>query len=108
MRLGDRATFFLLGAAIAGTTALLMAPASGRRTRRRLARRGKDLKGYLIKAGGDLVDKYEDLYERTGDLAKGTANGLSREYRTLRAHTKQLRDEAETIFRRIKSAPAYK
>ena len=40
-RVGDRAAFFLLGAAIGAAAALLMAPASGARTRRRLVLVGK-------------------------------------------------------------------
>ena len=39
---GDRAAFFLMGAAIGAAAALLMAPASGARTRRRLVRKGEE------------------------------------------------------------------
>jgi gas vesicle protein len=56
-RAGDRATFFLLGAAIGATTALLMAPPSGARTRRRLVRKGEEVAGDLIDAGNELIEK---------------------------------------------------
>ena len=67
-RAGDRAAFFLLGAAIGAAAALLMAPASGARTRRRLVGKGEEVADYLIDAGKELVGKCEDLYERSGEL----------------------------------------
>jgi gas vesicle protein len=40
---GDRAAFFLLGAAIGAAVALLTPPASGERTRRRLVRKREEV-----------------------------------------------------------------
>ena len=102
-RAGDRATFFMVGAAIGAVAALLMAPASGTRTRRRLVRKGEDAAEYLIDAGRELVEKCENLYERSGELVEDAAHELSGKYRALRDHSKQLLDEAETILRRAKS-----
>jgi gas vesicle protein len=101
-RAGDRATFFLLGAAIGAAAALLMAPASGARTRRRLVRKGEEVAADLIDAGNELIEKCEDLYERSGELVEDATHELSGKYRALRDHSKQLLDEAETILRRIK------
>jgi gas vesicle protein len=103
-RAGDRAAFFLLGAVIGAATALLMAPASGTRTRRRLARKGEDVADYLIDAGKELVVKCEDLYERSGELVEDATHELSGKYHALHEHSKQLLDETETILRRAKSA----
>ena len=103
-RAGDRAVFFLLGAVIGAASALLMAPASGTHTRRRLRRQGEEVADYLIDAGKELVDKCEDLYERSGDVVEDATHELSGKYRALREHSKQLLDEAETILRRTKSA----
>lgn len=58
---GDRAAFFLLGAAIGAAAALLTAPASGERTRRRLVRKGEEVADYLIDAGRELVEKFVGL-----------------------------------------------
>jgi len=103
-RTGDRVGFFLVGAAIGAVAALLMAPASGAHTRRRLVRKGQDAADYLIDAGKDLVERCEDLYERSGDLVEDATHELSGKYRALREHSKQLLDEAESILRRAKSA----
>jgi gas vesicle protein len=103
-RAGDRAAFFLLGAALGAAAALLMAPASGARTRRRLVRKGEEVADYLIDAGKELVEKCEDLYEHSGELVEDATHELSGKYRALREHSKQLLDEAETIIRRAKSA----
>ena len=105
-RAGDRAAFFLLGAAIGAAAALLMAPASGARTRRRLVRKGEEVAADLIAAGNELIEKCEDLYERSGELVEDATHELSGKYRALREHSKQLLDEAETILRRIKRAAA--
>jgi gas vesicle protein len=103
-RAGDRAAFFLLGAAMGAATALLMAPAPGARTRRRLRRQGEEVADYLIDVGKELVDKCEDLYERSGELVEDATHQLSGKYHALREYTRQLLDEAETILRRTKSA----
>src|ERR1035441_10520570 len=92
---GDRAVFFLLGAAV-GAAALLLAPASGARTRRRLVRKGEEVADYLIDGGKELVEKCEDLYERSGELVEDATRELSGKYRALHEHSKQLLEEAET------------
>jgi gas vesicle protein len=103
---GDRTAFFLLGAAIGAATALLVAPASGARTRRKLIRKGEEAADYLIDAGKELIDKCEDLYERSEALVGDATHELSGKYRELHEYSKQLVDEAETILRRAKRAAA--
>ena len=103
-RAGHLAGFVLLGAAIGAVAALLMAPASGADTRRRSRRQGEEVADYLIDAGKELVDKCEDLYERSGEVVEDAAHELSGKYRALHEYSRQLVDEAETILRRAKSA----
>ena len=105
-RTGDRATYFLLGAAIGAAVSLLLAPESGARTRRRLVRKGEEVADYLIDAGKELVETCEDLYERSGQLVGDASRELSGKYRALHEHSKHLLDEAETILRRARSAAA--
>jgi gas vesicle protein len=103
-RAGYRAAFFLLGAAIGAAVAVLMAPASGARTRRRLRRQGEEIADYLIDSGKELVDKCEDLYERSREVAEDATHELSGKYRALHEYSRQLLDESETILRRTKRA----
>jgi gas vesicle protein len=103
-RAGDRAAFFLVGAAIGAATALLLAPASGAHTRRRLRRQGGEVADYLIEAGKELVEKCEELYERSEDVVEDATHELSGKYRALQEYSRQLLDEAETILRRTKRA----
>ncbi|MEO8592258.1 MAG: YtxH domain-containing protein [Candidatus Solibacter sp.] len=102
----DRAAFFLLGAIAGGAAALLLAPASGARTRRKIKRSSEEVADYLIDAGKELVHDCEKLYERSGDLMEDTAHELSGKYRALSEHSKLLMHEAEDILRRAKKAAA--
>jgi gas vesicle protein len=84
--------------------ALLMAPASGAHTRRKLRRQGEAVADDLIHAGKELVDKCEDLYERSGEVVEDVTHELSGKYRALHEYSKHLLDEAEAILRRTKHA----
>ena len=87
------------GAAIGAAAALLMAPASGAHTRRRLRRKREEVADYLIDAGKELVDKCEDLYERSGEVVEDATHELSGKYRALHQYSRKLLDEAEMILR---------
>ena len=103
-RTGDRATYFFLGAAAGAAAALLLAPTSGKHTRRKLRRHGEAVADDLIHAGKELVEKCEDLYERSGDVVEDVTHELSGKYRALHEYSKHLLDEAESILRRTKHA----
>jgi gas vesicle protein len=102
LHVGDRATFFLIGSAIGAVTALLVAPASGARTRRILRRKGEDAADCVndvIDAGRELTERCEDLYKRSGKLVGHAAHDLSEKYRELYDKSKELVDEATGIIR---------
>ena len=101
-RVGDRAAFVLLGAAAGAVAAVLMAPASGIRTRRRLTRKGEEAARYLMETGKELKQTCEDLYKRSGELAEDASHDLSAKYRALREQSGQLLGEAEAILRRAR------
>lgn len=103
-RAGDRTIFLLLGAAAGVAAALLTAPTSGARTRRRLARKSEEAANYLMHAGKELAAKCEDLYERSGELVEDARHELSGKYRALQEYSKQTLDEAEAILKRTKIA----
>lgn len=101
-RTGDRTGFFILGAVAGAAVALLVAPDSGARTRRRLLRKGEEASEYLIAAGKELIDKCEDLYEHSSELVEVASRELSGKYRALHEYSKQAVGEAEAILRRAK------
>jgi gas vesicle protein len=103
-RNGERAVFFLVGAVAGAAVALLTAPASGERTRRRLLRKGEQAADYLMHAGKDLLDRCEDLYEHSGEIVEDATHELSGKYRALHEYSKQVVGEAEAILRRTKIA----
>src|ERR1039458_571275 len=104
-RAGDRAALFLLGAAVGAAAALLMAPASGVRTRRRLVRKGEEVADYLIDAGKELVEKCEDLYERSGELVGDATHELSGKYRALHEAVSRPHKARQSIAGRARTSP---
>ena len=99
-KVGDRLGLLLVGSAIGAAIALLLAPESGIKTRRKLARAGEDAADYLIGACEDLVERCEDLQKRSSKLASKAARELSEKYRDLSERSRQLADEAVAIIRR--------
>ena len=68
------------------------------------SRKGEEIADDLIAAGRDLVDKCEDLYERSGELVEDASHELSGKYRALHEYSRQALGEAEKIIRRAKVA----
>jgi gas vesicle protein len=96
----------VLGAAIGAGVVMLTAPASSAKMRRKLARKGEEVADYLIDTGKGLVDKCEELYQRSGELMEDPSHELSGKYRALHEYSKHMLDEAEAILRGTKSAGA--
>jgi light-regulated signal transduction histidine kinase (bacteriophytochrome) len=65
----ELAAFFLLGASVGAGAALLMAPASGKRTRRRLGQERGQVADVLIDARRKVVERCEHLHARLGELS---------------------------------------
>ena len=103
MHAGDRATIFLVGIAIGAAAALLVAPASGVRTRRTLRRKGEDAADYIndvIDASKELAERCENLYKRSGELVGDAAHDVSEKYREMYQRSKELVDEATGLIHR--------
>lgn len=74
----SNAMWFVAGAAVGATLALLFAPTSGRVTRRKIrhvARKGGIV---LERTGQDIMEKSKDLYEKGRDLADEAAELFDR------------------------------
>jgi gas vesicle protein len=74
----DRLLWFLAGAALGSTIALLYAPQSGRDTRRIIKKKTREGREALADSGRDLVDKSRDLYEKGRRVADDAAELFER------------------------------
>jgi gas vesicle protein len=70
--------WFVAGAAIGASIALLYAPQSGRETRRYLNKKSRQGREVLEDAGRDLADKGRDLYKKGRGLADDAAELFER------------------------------
>lgn len=70
--------WFLAGAAIGATVALLFAPHAGADTRLRIKRRASEGKDTLGETGRDLANRGRDLFEKGKKLADEAADIFDR------------------------------
>ena len=70
--------WFLAGAVLGATVALLYAPKSGQDTRTYLSDRSDDAGEAITSSGKDLLDKGKDLYDRGRQLAEEASDLFER------------------------------
>jgi len=70
--------WFLAGASIGATIALLVAPQSGRETRRIIKRKTREGREVLSDTSRDLMEKGRDLYEKGLRVADDAAEMIER------------------------------
>ncbi len=97
---GDVVVALLVGAAAGAITALLLAPDTGKRTRRKIRRHAEDSADYILGAGRNLVENCEDLYRRSSELADEGARELSDKYGDLLERSRKLVAETRIIVGR--------
>jgi gas vesicle protein len=82
---GGAVGWFLVGGVAGACAALLLAPATGKRTRERLARRFRDTKESVTDFTDDLADKTRHIADQAGRLSDkavriaGDASAAARE-----------------------------
>ncbi len=75
---GGKLVWFVAGAAIGATIALLYAPQSGEDTRRYLGKKARKSGDAIADAGRDLLDKGRDLYDQGRRVADDAADLFER------------------------------
>ncbi len=75
---GDRILWFMVGAALGASVALLYAPMTGDKTRRMISRKAREGRDVLNDRGGDLIDKGRDLYKQGRRVADEAADLFER------------------------------
>ena len=74
----SKATWFITGAAIGASLALLFAPASGRVTRRQIRRQVEQGTDALSESSHDLLEKGKELFDRGRKMADDAADMIER------------------------------
>jgi gas vesicle protein len=73
MNNSNKALWFVAGASIGATLAILFAPQSGEETRRYLGKQARKSRERLTEAGREAYDKGRDLFDRGRDMADEAA-----------------------------------
>jgi gas vesicle protein len=73
-----KVVWFLAGAALGATIALLYAPQSGHETRRIIKKKTREGREALVDSSRDLMDKGRDLYEKGRRVADDAAELFER------------------------------
>ena len=74
----ERLIWFLAGAAIGSTIALLYAPQSGEKTRKLIGRKARESREALSESGQDLLEKGRELYDKGRRVAEDAAEMIER------------------------------
>lgn len=89
MNNSNKVLWFVAGASIGATIALLFAPQSGEETRAYIGKQARRGRRKLNEAGREVFDKGRELYDRGRDLAEEAADmmeeGIDRARRTFQS-----------------------
>ena len=70
--------WFLVGAAVGASIALLYAPQSGKDTRRLIAKKGEQGKDAIMDSSKEVLDRGKELFDRGRELADEAADIFER------------------------------
>lgn len=75
---GSVVVWFVSGIALGAVVALLLAPQSGERTRRKLAKHAEKGRKTIVESGRDIYERGRELYERGREIAEDAADMFER------------------------------
>lgn len=75
---GGSLVWFIAGAAVGASVALLFAPQSGKETRKLIKRKTREGRELISEHAGDFIDKGRDLYEKGLRVADEAAEMIER------------------------------
>jgi gas vesicle protein len=75
---GSKVVWFMAGIAVGATVALLLAPASGEQTRRKIVKRTKEGADAVAESGREMLERGKEMYERGRKLADDAAEMFER------------------------------
>jgi len=81
---GISLAWFLVGAAVGATVALLYAPQSGKETRRLIGKKTEQSREAIVDSGKEVLDRGRELYERGREFADEAADLFERGKKAVR------------------------
>jgi gas vesicle protein len=93
-RAGERALYFILGAAIGAVTALLFAPQSGEETRRLIATRAREGADYLGSKTREVGEKTSAYVERGKEVVQHQRDQLAAAFEAGKQAYKEEKEKA--------------
>jgi gas vesicle protein len=81
---GISLAWFLVGAAVGATIALLYAPQSGRDTRRFISKKTEQSRDAIVDSSKEVLDRGKELYERGREFADEAAELFERGKKAVR------------------------
>jgi gas vesicle protein len=93
---GEKLIWFLAGAAVGSTIALLYAPATGADTRRYIGEKTRESGQALAGTSKDMYERGRDLYERGRKLADEAADMLERGRNIVEKAAEAAKDEVKS------------
>lgn len=75
---------FVIGSLVGSTVALFFAPTSGRRLRRSVNRKGRQLAATASNSATQALDRAEDAVHRVGEVLENAADEVRRATRSIR------------------------
>jgi gas vesicle protein len=82
-------SWFIGGAILGAAVALLLAPQTGVRTRRNLARQAERGRKSLLESGQEMFERGRELYERGREIAEDVAEMFERGRRIAEKHVEE-------------------
>jgi gas vesicle protein len=70
--------WLVVGAILGAAVALLLAPESGEKTRRKLMKQAERGRKTILESGQEIFDRGRELYERGREIAEGAAEMFER------------------------------
>jgi gas vesicle protein len=95
-RAGEKALYFILGAAMGAVTALLFAPQSGEETRRMIASRAREGADYLSTKTRDVTEKTSGIIDRGKEVLQQQRDQLTAAFEAGKQAYKDEKEKAKT------------
>lgn len=89
---GGKILWFVAGVAVGASVALLFAPATGKHTRRAIAKKTEEGRAAIAESGRDMIERGKEMFERGRELADEAADMFERGRKLVEGTAGKVRD----------------